>query len=252
MELKDKVVLITGASRGIGAATARMFAEEGAKVMINYISNHDTAVEVFRSLKGEGHSIRQSNIGNPESCVELINAVENQYGKLDVLVNNAGVFFEHPPDRVKFNEWVAAWEQTLAINLTGPAHLSYLAAKLMMRQHKGYIINVSSRGAFRGEPDCPAYGASKGGLNALTQSLARALGKYNISVTAVAPGFVNTDMAKSALDSERGDFIKGESPMGRVASPEEVAHIIVFLAKERSTFMTGGILDVNGASFLRM
>ncbi len=252
MEFKDKVVLITGGSRGIGAATARQFADEGAVVVINYTQNHEAATSVLQSLSGNGHQSILANIADADECEKLINSIYQEYGRLDILVNNAGVFFDHSMDKVNFEEWKQAWDTTLNVNLKGAAHLCYLAGQIMIDQKKGSIINVSSRGAFRGEPESPAYGASKGGLNALTQSLAKALGKYNISVTAVAPGFVETDMAKSALGSEKGDLIINESPMGRIASPEEVAHIIVFLARDRSSFMTGGILDVNGASFLRM
>ncbi len=139
----------------------------------------------------------------------------------------------------------------LDTNLIGPANLSYLAARHMIEQGGGRIVNVSSRGAFRGEPEGPAYGASKAGLNAMSQSLAKRLAPHNIFVGVVAPGFVDTDMAARYLDTPRGDEIRAQSPLGRVAKPEEVALAVMFLAAEGAEFTTGAILDVNGASYLR-
>jgi NAD(P)-dependent dehydrogenase (short-subunit alcohol dehydrogenase family) len=121
----------------------------------------------------------------------------------------------------------------------------------MIQRHQGRIINVTSRGAFRGEPLAIAYGASKAGLNAFSQSLAQHLAPHNIFVAAVAPGFVETDMAREILDSPAGDAVRRQSPLNRVARPEEVAHTVVFLASEGAEFLTGGIVDVNGASYLR-
>ncbi len=250
--MKDKVVLITGASRGIGRETAILFAQVGATVIINYRSNESAATEVLEKIGIEKHMKICADMSDPDALEAMIDKVIKKYGKIDVLVNNAGIFVSHPIDKVDFDTWQHTWKQTLDVNLIGIANLSFLVAQYMMKKKSGCIINVSSRGAFRGEPECTAYGASKGGLNSLSQSMAKALGKYNISVTAVAPGFVETEMAIPTLESEKGDFIKNESPFRRVASPIEVAHTIVFLAKEESKFLTGGIVDINGASFLRM
>lgn len=252
MEFKDKIVLITGASRGIGRSAAEKFANEGAKVIINYRSNSKAANETLSTLKGEGHITFQADVSNKEDVANMVNHVINLYGRIDVLVNNAGIFIDQKMEEVTFEEWITIWEKTINTNLIGLANLSFLVGKQMMSQMEGSIINISSRGAFRGEPDNPAYGASKGGLNSFSQSLARTLGKYNISVVAIAPGFVETDMGKTYLDSEKGDFIRNESPFGRVAQPEEVADTILFLANEKAKFLTGGIVDINGASFLRM
>ncbi len=133
----------------------------------------------------------------------------------------------------------------------GAVNVSYCVARHMMERQSGRIINVTSRGAFRGEPTATAYGASKAGLNSFSQSLAQHLAPYNISVTAVAPGWVETDMARAALDSPAGEAIRQQSPLNRVARPEEVAHTILFLASEQAEFLTGSIVDVNGASYLR-
>ena len=134
----------------------------------------------------------------------------------------------------------------------GLAQVTYLIAQGMIHRKSGSIIMVSSRGAFRGEPEFPAYGASKGGLNSMSQSLAKSLGKHGISVVAVAPGFVHTEMAQEALQSDQENKIINESPFGRIATPEEVARTICFLAEQDSSFLSGGIVDINGASFLRM
>lgn len=139
----------------------------------------------------------------------------------------------------------------MATNLTGVSNMCYFAAQQMIKQNGGKIVNISSRGAFRGEPDHPAYGASKAGLNAMSQSLAVALGKYNITVGVIAPGFVETDMTAAYLQSEAGEIIKKQSPLNRVATPEEVARLVAVFAGEGSAFMTGGIVDLNGASYLR-
>ncbi len=133
----------------------------------------------------------------------------------------------------------------------GPAHLSYHVARHMIKNGGGKIINITSRGAFRGEPDAPAYGASKAGLNAFSQSMALALAPHNIFMYAVAPGFVETDMTASLLTSPAGDAIRAQSPLNRVARPAEVARAVMFLAAEGTDFLTGGIIDVNGASYLR-
>jgi 3-oxoacyl-[acyl-carrier protein] reductase len=250
--MKGKVVLITGASRGIGRETALLFSQEGANVIVNYRTRDDKAREVMNSMTEGDHTMIKADMADPGALKDMVDEIMKKYGKIDVLVNNAGIFVPHPIDEVDYDTWRDAWKQTLDVNLVGLANLSYLVAQQMIQYKSGHIINVSSRGAFRGEPDFVAYGASKGGLNSLSQSMAKALGKYNISVTAVAPGFVETEMAIPTLESEKGDFIKNESPFGRVASPIEVAHTIVFLAKEESKFLTGGIVDINGASFLRM
>lgn len=139
----------------------------------------------------------------------------------------------------------------MQINLFGVANLCFCAAQQMIQQGNGRIINISSRGAFRGEPEHTAYGASKAGLNQLSQSLAQALAKYNIFVGVVAPGFVETDMTKDILNGKQGEAIKQQSPLGRVARPEEIAKAVLFLSSEGIDYMTGAILDVNGASYLR-
>ncbi len=251
MEFQGKTVLITGSSRGIGSATALAFAEKGAKVAVHYSSNQTAGQQTLDQLPGERHLLVQADVANAAEVEAMVNQVHTKWGRLDVLVNNAGIFSPHPIDEVSYEEWQESWLTTMQVNLLGAANVCYCAAEKMIHQGGGRIINVSSRGAFRGEPDHPAYGASKAGMNAMSQSLAKKLGKYNIGVYAIAPGFVATDMAQPTLDGPAGAVIKSESPYNRVAKPEEIAHAILFYASEKAAFMTGGIMDVNGASYLR-
>ena len=230
MNFQNKTVLITGGSRGIGQATAKAFAAAGARVAINFRKNNRAARTTVESLEGSGHFAVKADIGDPEEVENLVEAVIDEFGRLDILVNNAGIHDLHPIDEVNYEEWQEEWRKTLNVNLLAPANLCWQVAQHMIEQGGGHIVNVSSRGAFRGEPDQPAYGASKAALNALSQSLAQALGKYNIAVNAVAPGFVQTDMTAHRLEGEEGEGIKLQSPFQRVAEPEEVANAILFLA----------------------
>ncbi|NIR50486.1 SDR family oxidoreductase [candidate division KSB1 bacterium] len=249
-DFSNKVVLVTGSSRGIGRATALRFAERGARVAIHYHRNRDAAEQTLKAA-GENHLLVQADMGSAESVHKLVERVLDQMGKLDVLVNNAGVHTLHPIPDVDYETWQDEWQKTISANLIGPANLSFLVAKHMMKQGGGRIVNISSRGAFRGEPEALAYGASKAGLNSMSQSMAKALAPHNIFVYVVAPGFVETDMVSDILSGSRGDEIRKQSPLGRVAKPEEVAHTVLFLASEGSEFLTGCIVDVNGASYLR-
>ena len=251
MDLQGKACLVTGASRGIGAAIARMLADNGAIVAVHYGSNKAAADSVIEGLPGSGHMTIRADLSHPEDAGRVVDEASSEMGRLDVLVNNAGIFSPHPPLDVSTEAWLESWNGILAVNLISPAVLCQAAAKVMAEQGGGRIINIGSRGAFRGEPECSAYGASKAGLHSMSQSLAVALGPKNIQVFAVAPGFVETDMAKSLLDSDAGDAIRAQSSANRVARPEEVAEVVCFLASTGAEFMTGGIIDVNGASYLR-
>jgi len=251
MTFEGKRVLVTGGARGIGRAIAKGFADKGARISLSYRSNHAAAQEVLATLPGGPHASLAGDLGDPAFCKTLVAETVQALGGLDILVNNAGIFEAHPIDEVDFAAWQEAWRQTLDTNLVAAANLCYHAARHMMEAGGGRIVNVSSRGAFRGEPESPAYGASKAGLNALSQSLAQKLAPHNIFVGVVAPGFVETDMAAAHLEGERGQAIRAQSPLNRVAKPEEVAHVVLFLASEGAEFTTGTIIDVNGASYLR-
>jgi 3-oxoacyl-[acyl-carrier protein] reductase len=247
----QRVVLVTGGSRGIGRATAMLFAQQGDAVAVHYHTDVTSAKRTLESLHGTGHHSFKADLTRPKDAERLINEVLDSMKRIDVLVNNAGVFEEHKIAEENFDNWVRAWERTLDTNLLGAAHVSYWTARAMMRQGGGKIINITSRGAFRGEPDAPAYGASKAGMNAMSQSLAKALAPHNIMVYAIAPGWIETDMAAPFLDGPGGDDIRSQSPLGRTGKPEEIAHTALFLASEQTDFLTGCIIDANGASYLR-
>lgn len=252
LPFKNKTIVITGGSRGIGRACAVHFASLGAHVIFTFQKNKTAADETLSLLKGPGkHRHYVLNLANASSVKSFFTKVRQDGYSVDVLVNNAGVFREHKITRITFEEWQSAWEETLQTNLIGVSHLCFLVARHMMERGGGRIVNISSRGAFRGEPDHPAYGASKAGLNSLSQSLAVALAPHNIRITALAPGFVETDMAAEYLDGEKGEAVKNQSPMHRVATAQEVAHAVAMLAADGLDYMTGAIIDFNGASYLR-
>jgi NAD(P)-dependent dehydrogenase (short-subunit alcohol dehydrogenase family) len=247
MDFTDKIVLVTGGSRGIGRAICVQFAKRGAKVAVHYGNNEAAAAETLAMLEGEGHIKVRADMARQDEVETMVkNTIENM-GGLDILVNNAGIFEEHKIAEVDYERWQDAWQQIIAVNLFGPANAIWCAAQHMINHGGGRIVNVSSRGAFRGEPDAPAYGASKAGMNSMSQSLAKALAPHKIYVTTVAPGWVDTDMAADHLD----DSIKAQSPLNRVATPDEIAHAVLYMASEGAEFTTGAILDVNGASYLR-
>tara|TARA_B100000508_G_scaffold60116_1_gene46732 strand:- start:13151 stop:13906 length:756 start_codon:yes stop_codon:yes gene_type:complete len=250
MNLKNKHILITGASRGIGRATAILMAEQGATIGINYRSNDQEARNTLSELSGDGHELFKEDVSEEGAAQELIESVVSRFGKIDVLVNNAGVAILHDTND-DFESWKRIWHQTLSTNLIAVADLCYWASHVMKQNGGGKIINVSSRGAFRGEPGQPAYGASKAGLNSLSQSLAKALAKDNISVFAVAPGFTETDMGLNSITEDEKEKLIQESPFKRMAKPKEVAQAITHFAQDGSEYSSGAILDVNGASYLR-
>ena len=250
-EFKKKIVLITGGSRGIGKAIAQAFALHGAYVVITYKKQKDQAEELIASLPGRNHICFQSDVTIDGEAESVITKIIDKFGALDIVINNAGMYVNHPISKIAFNDWKVAWSSTLETNLIGPANICYHAAKHMMSVKQGKIINISSRGANRGEPDAPAYGASKAGINAMSQSLAIALAPYNIFVGVVAPGFVETDMAASSLIGEQGKAIRNQSPMQRVGKPEEIAKAVLMLSIEGMDYATGAIIDLNGASYLR-
>lgn len=249
--MSGRAVLVTGAARGIGRAIAQAFAEQGDRVAVHYGASASLAADVLAGLAGSGHTAVQADVADPSAVRRMVDQSCDALGGLDVLVNNAGIYTAHPVTSVSYEEWQAAWQATLGVNLIGAANVTWCAVRHMIAGGGGRIVNVSSRGAFRGEPDQPAYGASKAGLNAFGQSLARALAPHGISVTTVAPGFVETDMAAGHLKGQSGDEIRAQSPFGRVARPDEVAAAVVYLASPQAAWASGTILDLNGASYLR-
>ncbi|WP_173079007.1 SDR family NAD(P)-dependent oxidoreductase [Phytohabitans rumicis] len=246
-----RAVLVTGASRGIGRAIATAFAEGGDRVAIHHRDSAQLAEELRDSLPGDGHTVVRADLADPDDVRAMVDGAAERLGGLDVLVNNAGVYTPHPITDTSYEQWQHEWRRTLDTNLLGPANACWCAVRHMRERGGGRIINVSSRGAFRGEPGQPAYGASKAGLNAMGQSLAVALGPYGIAVATVAPGYVATDMTNDHLKSARGDEIRAQSPFNRVARPEEIAAAVHWLASPAAEWASGTVIDLNGASYLR-
>ena len=249
--LKGKKVLVTGGSRGIGRSISKTFADNGAQVVFTYYKKGDIANETLSKLSGEGHQCLELDLRNDEQTEKaVIDAITIMDG-LDILINNAGIFIDHPIDNISFQEWKNSWQLTIDTNLIGPANVCFYSAKHFIKEKKGKIINISSRGAYRGEPNAPAYGASKAGLNSLSQSLAVALAPYNIFVGAVAPGFVETDMTNEILSGPEGKSIINQSPMKRAGKPEEIANAVMMLSIDGIDYASGTVIDLNGASYLR-
>jgi 3-oxoacyl-[acyl-carrier protein] reductase len=245
----NRAVLVTGASRGIGRAVARAFAANGDRVAVHHRDSPDLAAQLRDELPGDGHTVVRADLADPAAVRAMVDTAAARLAGLDVLVNNAGVFLAHPVMDSSYEHWQQTWRRTVDTNLVGAANATWCAVRHM--RPGGRIVNVSSRGAFRGEPDSPAYGASKAGLNALGQSLAVALAPHGIAVTTVAPGFVETDMTNEHLKPPRGDAIRAQSPFGRVARAEEIAEAVLWLASPAAEWSSGTIVDLNGASYLR-
>jgi NAD(P)-dependent dehydrogenase (short-subunit alcohol dehydrogenase family) len=239
MSVTGPHVLVTGSTRGIGAAIAAALARQGARVI-----GHGRA---------DGAQVLGADLADPEAASRLWSrALEQLDGHVDVLINNAGVFEPAGID-LPDEDWDAAWSRTLQINLKAAADLSRLAVRhFLERPGGGRIINVASRAAYRG--DSPAhwhYAASKAGMVAMTKSIARGFAARGVLAYAVCPGFTLTGMADDYLASRGGAGLLADIPLGRVANPEEVATAVVFLALEAPASMTGAVLDINGASYVR-
>ena len=234
---------------------------------MHYLGSEQAAQGVCAALPGDGHTVIQADLSRPEDVQRLAGTAIERLGRVDVLVNNAAMLTapwegrgrrgDHPLDTTAYDEWVQIWEQTIAANLLGPANLIWQVARHMIDTPPadglpvGRIINIGSRGAYRGEPDIPAYGASKAGLHSLGQSMALRLGAHGISVISLAPGFIETEMAGYALEGERGAATRAQSPFNRVAQPEEVAAAVCALAEPHAEWASGAVIDFNGASYLR-
>lgn len=249
-------VLVSGASRGIGRAIAVAFAARGERVAVHYSSARGDAEETLRLLDGGGHAVVGADLGEPGSAERVLAQAVDALGAIDVLVNNAAIApsadNQHPVATVPLDAWQSAWRRMIDVNVLGAADLTWAVARhLIERQAAGSIVNIGSRGAFRGEPEYPAYAASKAALHAFGQSMAVALAPHGISVASVAPGFISTARQSSKLAGPDGDGLRGQSPFGRVGTPEEVAAAAVYLASPEAAWASGTILDLNGASYLR-
>lgn len=249
IDLRDDVVLVTGGSRGIGAAAVRALRGAGARVFFTYRDRADAADALVADL-GDGIAAFQLDVADGAALPGAIDACLARFGKLDTLVNNAAIFAENAFDATDYTAWRAGWQRTFDVNLFGAANLAWLAMRVMRERGHGAIVNVASRAAHRGELTFADYGASKAALVNLTKSIARSCARDGIVAYAVAPGFVETDMAAEDL-ARNGAALAAEVPLGRVASADEVAHVVAFLCTPLARHLNGATLDVNGGSYVR-
>ena len=258
----SRVCLVTGASRGIGRSIAQQLAATGATVVVNYTHNEKAAQETLSSLDTRSgslkHSIVQADVSDANECKRLVEAVVKANGRLDVLVNNAGICKDHDVLGVTYDEWQQAVKETMDTNFTGSANLSYLAVHQFAAQDSaegacrgGRIVNVTSISAYDGEQPAPSYASSKAALNIFGQSLARRLAQQRILVFSVAPGWVETEMAREVVNGPQAAEVLAQHPLGRIARPDEVATEVAYLALDAPEAMTGCVVDLNGASYLR-
>lgn len=250
IDLTGKTVLVTGASRGIGRSIAEGLAGSGATVAVHFNHSRAEAESLARSL-GNGARAFQADLADPEANERLFHDVVQAFERVDVLVNNAGVALKTPLE-VDDDKWLSDWMLTMSINLRSVEHLSRLAIRHFEDHGGGRIINIASRAAFRGDtPDYMTYAASKGGVVALTRSIARGLGKAGICAFVVAPGFVRTDMAQEAIDEYGEDFVTRDLALNRLTEPADVAPLVVLLASGLADHATGTSIDVNAGSYVR-
>jgi len=247
IDLKGKVILVTGASRGIGKQAAIRLANAGASVAVNYHRSEKEALDVVRQIGKLAMPVR-ADVSDPAQTEEMTNAVVERFGRIDVLVNNAATFELNAFDADDYAAWQRGWEKTFALNVFGAANAAFLAMRSMRKNGGGKIINIASRAAFRGETEFADYGASKAALVNLTISIARGCAKDNITSTCVAPGFIETDMAKSELEAHHEEIVN-QIPLRRVGSVDDVASVILFLASPMADYLNGVTIDVNGGSW---
>ena len=243
MRLKDQIALVTGGSRGIGRAVVKAFAAEGAKVAVVYRGSKEAAESLVAEVAQTGGVARalQADVADPAAAQACVEQVEKEWGPVDILVNNAGVIQDDLFVRME----PAAWDKVLQTNLGGTYNFCRAVAYAMMRRRSGRIINVSSVAAEYVNPGQTNYAASKGAINAFTRALAVELASRGVTVNAIAPGFIETDMS-AAVRNKAGDLIKKFIPMRRIGAPEDVARVALFLASADSAYMTGQVLTVDG------
>ena len=250
IDLAEKIILVTGASRGIGKAIATLAAEAGATLAVHANSSMVEAQALCEEL-GKNSKAFQADLKDMEAVQELYRSVIAEFGQLDVLVNNAGIAISSPLE-LDNPQWLEDWNTTLAVNLTASGLLCKLAIADFLKSEDGIIINISSRAAFRGDtPEYLSYAASKGGVVALTKSIARAYGKRGITAFGVAPGFTRTDMAQDFIDQYGEDHAMKDLALAELTLPSDVAQTVIFLASGLAKHATGTTIDVNAGSYVR-
>ncbi|HYR56496.1 MAG TPA: 3-oxoacyl-[acyl-carrier-protein] reductase [Myxococcaceae bacterium] len=243
-DFSRKVVLVTGGSRGIGRACAVAFADLGAQVVIGYAGNEAAANETLALLRTKGRALR-FDVADAAACAKAVDSVVEEFGRLDVLVNNAGVALDGLVLRTKEEDW----DRQLDTNLKGAFALIRAAARPMIKQRSGAIVNLTSVVGETGNAGQVAYSASKAGLIGLTKSVARELASRNIRVNAVSPGLIETDMTARISGETRAQMLE-EIPLSRLGAASEIAHAVVFLASDEASYITGEVLRVNGGMYM--
>ncbi|TEB05516.1 3-oxoacyl-(acyl-carrier-protein) reductase FabG [Pelotomaculum schinkii] len=243
MVLSDRVAIITGASRGIGRAIALAMAKAGADVVVNYARNDAAAAEVADLIRAAGRRalLFKADVADPEAAEDLIKAAQNEFGRVDILVNNAGINRDNLVLRMKDEDWDAV----LSVNLKGAFNCARAAARTMVKNQYGRIINISSVVGLTGNFGQANYAAAKAGLLGLTKALAKELCSRNITVNAVAPGFINTEMT-AGLPEKVTEKLLAQIPMKRFGEPEDVAGLAVFLATDAAAYITGQTIAADG------
>ncbi|MEZ4849935.1 MAG: SDR family oxidoreductase [Bacteroidia bacterium] len=250
ISLKDKVVLVTGGSRGIGKSIVEALSQAEATIAVHYRSTKDAA-EALATKAGHNSRAFQADLGNPQDVYRLSREVIDYYGVVDVLVNNAGIAISIN-DKMEAEPWQSGWEKTLQVNLIAAAQLCKDLIPGMAEKGNGRIIHIASRAAFRGDiPDYMAYAASKGGMVALSKSIARGYGKQGIKSFVIAPGFTRTEMAQQFIDEFGEELAMKDLALPTLTEPEDVAPTVVFLASGMMDHATGTSIDINGGSYVR-
>ncbi|MDW7651059.1 MAG: 3-oxoacyl-[acyl-carrier-protein] reductase [Bacillota bacterium] len=244
MRLTDKTAIVTGASRGIGRAIAIALAQEGAAVVINYSSNETAAQETLAAVEAAGGrgTIVQGNVAELADCEKLVKAALDNFGKIDILINNAGITRDNIVARMKPQEW----QDVLDTNLTGAFNCVKAAMRPLLKQKTGgRIINLSSVVGLAGGVGQANYAAAKAGLIGMTKSLARELAARQITVNAVAPGFIDTEMTAVLAEGAK-DEMRKQIPLGRTGTPQDIAEAVTFLASDAAGYITGQVIAVDG------
>lgn len=250
LDLSQQVVLITGGSRGIGKAIVDQFAQSGATVALHYGNSHVAAQAIAASYPEKIH-LFQADLSKPDAVAQLVPQVIQKLGRIDTLVNNAGIADFEDLDG-DWESWQETWEKTLQVNLIASAMLCRETLPHFIAQGNGRIIHIASRAAFRGDtPQHMAYAASKGGMVALSKSIARGYGKQGIKSFVVAPGFTETEMAQQFIDKYGKEIVLHDLSLAELTQPEDVAPTVLFLASGHMDHATGTSIDINAGSYVR-
>lgn len=247
-ELKGKVVIVTGGSRGIGRAIVEALAGQGCDIAFNYSQSHEAALELEKEIKAKGVRCKAEcvDIKDFEDVKEWIAQVKEDFGRLDILINNAGIVNDKPLMMMSREDW----DRVIDTNLSGMFNAAKACIVTFMKQKSGDIVNISSVSGVIGLPGQTNYSASKGGVNAFTKALAKEVAPFKIRVNAVAPGFIETDILSHFTDEQKKE-IAGRVPLQRIGTPQDVANCVVFLLSQGAQYMTGQVVQVDGGLAMR-